>query len=288
MNVEVRIYKRYDTDLLALHDAGYAITKMMTEAVCSYANGRPCNFFIDEFVPFDMNDKTSIRIRLSINDSDAATISLIRNIKHGYRSNFCKQVLRNALVQQNLVCYFSDMSMLPVHNRNASLQNLSAHSNLKPCSQYRRMKQTLNIAGKNIEVKHEKGYAFQPETNPDPSVHIPPNVPQPTVPVQQFYGNSGTYNVPAAAYASSPQYSFPPAQPSPQYTQPPVQPTPYSYQVQGTSAPLQPVIPSSPSAEHPQMSHAEPKPVPSSSNSAPASAPSLAEDDDLMNIFDNL
>lgn len=165
MNIEVRVYKRYDTDILALHDAGYSITKMMTDAVIAYANGRPCHFFVDEILPFDMNDKKNVRLRLKINNNDYNTIRLLKDIKHGYKSNFCKQVLRNAMIQQNLTCYFSDMSFLPLHEANANNLNMQAYPNLIMCSQYRRLTQKLNIMGNDVTITHEKGYTYNPAEN---------------------------------------------------------------------------------------------------------------------------
>lgn len=165
MNVEVRVYKRYDTDILALHDSGYSITKMMTDAVTAYANGRPCHFFIDEILPFDMNDKKNVRLRLKINNNDYNTIRMLKDIKHGYRSNFCKQVLRNAMIQQNLACYFSSLSSLPLQEMNAKNLNIQAYPNLIMCNQYRRLTQKLNIMGNDITITHEKGYAYNSAKN---------------------------------------------------------------------------------------------------------------------------
>lgn len=162
MNIEIRIYKRYDTDLLSLHDAGYSVTKMMEKAVSSYANGLPCHFFIDEMLPFDMNDKKSVRLRLKFKDNDYNTVNLIRNIKHGYRSNFCKQVLRNSLIQQNLLCYMSDASTFPMHDQNAKNLNQQAFPNLQMCSEYKRETSKLRFLGKDIVVKHEKGFKYKP------------------------------------------------------------------------------------------------------------------------------
>lgn len=162
MNIEIRIYKRYDTDLLSLHDAGYSITKMMEKAVSSYANGLPCHFFIDEMLPFDMNDKKSVRLRLKFKDNDYNTVNLIRNVKHGYRSNFCKQLLRNSFVQQNLLCYMANSSTFPMHDRNAKTFNLQAFPDLQMCSSYKRKTQKLHFLGKDIVVKHEKGYKYKP------------------------------------------------------------------------------------------------------------------------------
>lgn len=189
MNIEVRIYKRFDTDLLALHDAGYSISKMMAEALCSYANGLPCHFFVDEIIPFDLNDKKTVQVRLKIKDSDFNTVNLMHHIKHGYRSNVCKQILRNALVQQNIVCYLSDDSFFYLHERNAATLKFSAFQNLKSCSQYRRMSSNIKILGKEIEVKHERGCFNIPHKNKFPDSNIQLSSPYP------FQKNIGYYGM---------------------------------------------------------------------------------------------
>lgn len=160
MNIEIRIYKRYDTDLLALHDAGYSVNRMMAEALSSYANGMPCYFFLDSLVPFDLNDKNSVRLRLAIKNEDYNTINLIKNIKHGYRSNFCKQILRNALVQQNLICYIADPNFFVLQDANSRHMNPSLFPNMKLASDYRRITQTINVGKETVTVKHEKGYEY--------------------------------------------------------------------------------------------------------------------------------
>lgn len=187
MNVEIRIYKRFDTDLLALHDAGYSVSKMMAESLSAYANGYACHYFIDEIVPFDMNDKKSIRLRLKIRNDDYNTITLLQNIKHGCRSNFCKLVFRNSLIQQNLCCYFADMTKLPVHVANAKTINPLAFFELKNCSDYRQMVQHYHVMGQHITVKHEDGYKLSAM----PYMHIEQPSASPSIPVSYSRTNQG-------------------------------------------------------------------------------------------------
>ncbi len=105
MFVDVRMYKRYDLDLIALCDAGYPLSKLYMNALISYANCRPCALYIDELPLFSAsNAKSPVRVRFDIKDKE--TIKMLKNIKPGYRNSFCKMVLRNALEVQNLNCYF--------------------------------------------------------------------------------------------------------------------------------------------------------------------------------------
>ncbi len=119
MNIEIRIYKLFDTDLVALVDNGFPVTTMMREAVIGYAHGTPVFYKMDEHIYFDMNRKKNVRIRFDIPDSDKQTIYLLKNIKHGYRNSFCKMVLRNALTQQNLSGYFAKHDLLKLQEVNA-------------------------------------------------------------------------------------------------------------------------------------------------------------------------
>lgn len=107
MNIEIRIYKRYDMDLFALYDAGYPVTAMIRDAVTGFAHKQPVRFQISAPSFFNANEKKSFRTRFCVPDSDTETIFLIKSIKHGCRSNFCKAVLRDALARQNLAAYFS-------------------------------------------------------------------------------------------------------------------------------------------------------------------------------------
>lgn len=271
MNIEIRIYKRYDTDLLSLHDAGYSVTKMMAEAVSAYANGLPFRLFIDELVSFDMNDKKSIRLRLKFKDNDTKVATLIRNVKHGYRSNFCKQILRNAMIHQNLICYFSDTSLLSIHEANIRTVNLQAFPLIKKCSDYRRTTQQLNILGRDITIQHEKGYSVPTSipTQNAPVYVLPQGMAAPSFspnqipvmhhqPIQAYYsGHQGQpvysadtpYVAPTSSMMNNTVYQHPmPQNPSTPEIQPHKTHTPPSPQGVMTNhvVPESPVLPSTP------------------------------------------
>ena len=171
---EIRLYKRYDTDLLALCDAGYSISLMIKDALYGYAHSTPVHIYIDQLIPFDLNKKTSVHTRFTIPDSDLQTCYLLRNIKHGYRNSFCKNVLRNALVQQNLVAYFADNSMLRLQSDNLQQTNLSALPNLKPCSSYIIGGKQESLFKEHTKQKKRKEEAYPPAfQNPYPMGAMP-------------------------------------------------------------------------------------------------------------------
>ena len=156
MNVEIRLYKRFDMDLVSLYDSGYSVANMIRDAVTAYANGSPIHYFIDEPVGFDVNDRSSAHTRFSVPDSDTKTCYMLKKIKHGYRNTFCKIILRNALVQQNLIGFFSDPSLAQLQNANMGDRNLYTLQNVIPCSAMKMKVKQSEILGTIIEAGKEK------------------------------------------------------------------------------------------------------------------------------------
>lgn len=163
MYVEVRIYKRFDTDLLALHTSGFSVRTMMKDALVAYATGKPYHVNIEEMIPFDLNDKATVRVRLLVSEHIPEVKALLQTIKKGYRSNFCKQLLRNALIQQNLSCYFDGEDSYPLHEANAGTLSISSFSRVVPASIYRHKIYVRTLDGRDLEIKEEKGKEIRPK-----------------------------------------------------------------------------------------------------------------------------
>ena len=156
MRIQVLINKRFDTDLLSLADAGYSLSKMIRDTVQAYANGQPLTLFIDEMIPFDMNSNRSIRITVTI--TDQTTESLMRRLKYGCWSNFCKQVLRNSLVQQNLSCYMSDPLDYKIQQADFDAKY---QGGAVSCKIYRQKDRQFEFAGTKIVIPTAKGIPLQ-------------------------------------------------------------------------------------------------------------------------------
>ena len=152
MVVEIRIYKRYDMDLFSLFDAGLPVPLMIRDAVVAYAHATPLHYLIDETVPFDLNGKTTLHTRINIPDTDKKTIYMLKHIKHGLRNNFCKMVLRNALIQQNLCGYFSDNNLFELQKKNFSEHDVSLINNVIPCSALK-VTRTVSFAGRTVNIE---------------------------------------------------------------------------------------------------------------------------------------
>ena len=150
MNMEIRLYKRHDTDIIALCDAGYPVAAMMKNALCGYAHGTPVHYYIDQYVPFSLKDKVSTRTRFSIPEQGKKTCYLLRNIKHTYRNSFCKMVFRNALIQQNLAGYFADTSLVHLQSVNMGGRPLYQFQNVIPCSTLTRSAREVTFLGRTV------------------------------------------------------------------------------------------------------------------------------------------
>ncbi len=161
MKVEVRLYKRFDVDLVSMVDAGYPVSTMMKDALISYANGEPIHYLIDENLEYSFRNKNSVRFRLTIPDEERNAIYVLTSIKHGYRNNFLKSLLRNTLVQQNLGCYFSDLDVYSLHDIDRKGLPVRYYDNLIPLSTIRVPKE-VTFNDRTVRIEHNK---VQSKTN---------------------------------------------------------------------------------------------------------------------------
>lgn len=137
MVIEIRLYKRYDADLVALYDSGVNIMSMMAKAVIGYAHGVPVHFIVDEPGLFNDRDKKTFRSRFEVPNSDQDAIRLMKGIKRGYRNSFCKMLLRNALIQQNLSGFFADATLIKMHSNNLTGECIERLQNVEHTSFYK-------------------------------------------------------------------------------------------------------------------------------------------------------
>lgn len=155
MEIEVRIYRRYDADLLALCDAGYSIMTMLRDSVIAYANGRPLHYLIDKAVPFNPIGKKTVHTRFTVPDSDVRTCYMLKNIKKSFRNMFVKTVLRNALIQQNLGIFFTDPNLLQYQNIGIyEKMSASSYQNVIPCSSVVMHQPSINFLGREIGIQY--------------------------------------------------------------------------------------------------------------------------------------
>lgn len=125
MKLEVRVYKRFDMDLLALLNAGYPLSDMFLQALRAFAHKTPLFYFVDEYIPMCLSEKNSVHFRITIPDTDIETCTMIQNIVDGYKCSFCKDILRNCMLQQNVGVYFKNNNTLGVSLCNANAYNIN-------------------------------------------------------------------------------------------------------------------------------------------------------------------
>lgn len=134
MKVEIRVYKQYDLDLMALAAAGYSLSLMMKDAVEAYANGRLVSFYVDEADQILLTENKTFRFHFIT--SDPAALDMLHNCKPRFRNALCKMILRNSMVEQNLLCYFNNNDQLSLVEAGLNNKNRNTMSDAYACSTY--------------------------------------------------------------------------------------------------------------------------------------------------------
>ena len=168
MVIEFRLYKKFDMDLIALYNMHYPVASMMRDAVIAYANGRPLHYWVDEPTFFDANDCDAVHSRFNIPDSDTITCYMLSHIKFRCKNAFVKTVLRNALIQQNLTCFFTDNVLNQTHFHNASFSNVQMLPNIIRCSQIKEAERKKRKKRKSVtdgSSAHPDAYKKQKSGN---------------------------------------------------------------------------------------------------------------------------
>lgn len=106
MYVELRLYRRFDADLLSLWEQSIPVAKLAKDALAAYANGKRIRYLLPRAIPAQFGERKNVHLRLQIQDK--ASQALLRQIKRGYRCQFVKTVLRNTLLEQSIAPFFTD------------------------------------------------------------------------------------------------------------------------------------------------------------------------------------
>lgn len=158
MVIEYRLYKKFDMDLIALYNMHYPIATMMRDAVMAYANGRPLHYYVDEPTVFNVDDCDAVHSRFVVPDSDVITCYMLKHLKFRCKNAFVKTVLRNALVQQNLTCFFTDGALNQAHLHNAASLNIQMLPNVIRCSDIKDNKKRVRKKTKTVDNSNVTGY----------------------------------------------------------------------------------------------------------------------------------
>lgn len=98
MRVTIRLYKRYDIDLLSLyHNSQFPFKVYFKSAIRNYIRGTPEKIKIPE-PQDDQFSYETIQFQLNFHpEEDQDVIQWIRNIKAGYKNSILKNIFRNSL-----------------------------------------------------------------------------------------------------------------------------------------------------------------------------------------------
>lgn len=154
MRVEMRVYRQFDLDLYALAAAGYSLSRLFETAVTSFANGNPVYIIIDELNNFSIGDKTAfLHFCFKVDNRDTATVNLLQSAAPRMRTSLCKMILRNALGQQDLRCFFPDypeIDRLMMIDANKRL--LMSRPDTVPISRFKVQTNLKDYAGIQIDM----------------------------------------------------------------------------------------------------------------------------------------
>ena len=112
MNIEVKLYKTFDADLLSLQDAGISIPMMVRLTLFYFCRGRRLRIHTPSYLRYDLDGKKRCT-HYSINISDPVTERYLRsNLKKMQRTAFIKAVLRDAMMDQAVGVYLAGDKIL--------------------------------------------------------------------------------------------------------------------------------------------------------------------------------
>lgn len=128
MYVELRYYKRFDPDLIALYESGINFNDYLPDIIMAYTKGWEYHLLVPFCPACDLDERKLIHTRVRIRDP--ASIELLKKVKIGYRNTFCKLLIRNALVRQSFGVFFSDPFLIEKENISVSSINQDRMENM--------------------------------------------------------------------------------------------------------------------------------------------------------------
>lgn len=127
MYVELRMYKRHDADLIMLKGQGVSIHKLLLAALDNYVQGVRIKYRIPKPESMDPNHVQTIRYHVNVRNPEAE--KLLKSIRRGYRNQFCKMLLRDALEAEPMAIFMA--KNMHVENETQRLETSSMISPLR-------------------------------------------------------------------------------------------------------------------------------------------------------------
>ena len=130
MKVELRLYKTFDADLIALNSNGISVASLMDKALRYYVKGVMLNFYVPECRPYDLEGKRrSIHLAIDVTDEDCVAF-LKEELKPRQRAAFLKTLVRGCLMYPNLGVYLRHGAMIDEENKRIQALDLDNAKNL--------------------------------------------------------------------------------------------------------------------------------------------------------------
>ena len=146
--INLRLYRRFDADLIALNE--HIPVNVVIEALLdAYAKGKRMRIIPEKCIPFNIGNRKGIHLTVTVRSEDASR--LIAQIKPGFRNQFCKSILRDALVTDPLWVYFSDQQY--TERENERIQGIIASEEVIVLPFGLRKKEYRSILGVELERK---------------------------------------------------------------------------------------------------------------------------------------
>mgnify|MGYP004641235783 CR=1 FL=1 len=106
MKFDVRLYHSHDSDLIMLSSYGLHFSQLLRLALYNYARGNRIKYRLPGSKEYNTKKACQLRFRVCI--SDPESIEVLNRVKDSYRSQFCRQLVRDMLDVIPLGVYFKD------------------------------------------------------------------------------------------------------------------------------------------------------------------------------------
>ena len=115
MIVEIRLYRRWDADIISMHNYGYDIIRMVSLSLSSYANDELVQFRLSGDEKLFFPEKKMVHLRLLVEDPES--VNLLKQIQPGYRNSFCKMLLRESLARNSFASLLTKKDYVQLEKR---------------------------------------------------------------------------------------------------------------------------------------------------------------------------
>lgn len=130
MKVEMKLYKSFDADFIALNENGISVPKLMKTVLEGYVRGNKPNIYIPQCKGLSLDGKKRY-MHIAIYIDDEKTIDFLKTkIKYRQRSAFIKTLTRSCIITPQVGVYFDNEDTINSQTRFNNELNLEKYENL--------------------------------------------------------------------------------------------------------------------------------------------------------------